>query len=92
MGSIFNISLAASIAEIISAYPVRLSPFTLLPLARSVAHYPSSHDVASEQTCGGVYSASAWLVPKKHRAITVSRFAALSHFLSEKAHGSCIYV
>ncbi|KAL7417927.1 APC amino acid permease [Mrakia frigida] len=41
MGSIFNLSLGASIAEIVSAYP----------------------------TCGGVYSASAWLAPKKYRAI-----------------------
>ncbi|CED83366.1 apc amino acid permease [Phaffia rhodozyma] len=42
MGSVMNMTLGASIAEIVSAYP----------------------------TCGGVYSASAWLVPQKYRAIT----------------------
>lgn len=41
MGSIFNITLGASIAEIVSAYP----------------------------TSGGLYTASAQLVPRKHRAI-----------------------
>lgn len=40
-GSIFNVSLGASIAEIVSAYP----------------------------TSGGLYTASANLVPRKHRAI-----------------------